>query len=388
MLFFFFFIDDFFESEEKEEFDTEISDDLLFFSLILRTRIKDGYHVPKIDKFVEEIVPRMNEIEFKKHFRLSRDTYNILLTELGPSLKYRQRSTGKPALTPDKQLLVFLWYMANQDSMREDACLFGVSPFSVHRCVRRTSKTLCDKLLRKFIVWPDHDAQEQISNVIYESSGLPNCIGFIDGTHIGLSFLPNGDKDYINRKGYPSIQLQLVVDDKMMIRDTYVGWPGCVHDARVYRNSPIFNCLEHDSGVHLAPGKYLIGDAAYPLSPFMMTPFKAVGNLSNAQKLYNRKVSSVRQTVERTIGHLKGRFRRLRELYCMNIEDCCYLITSACILHNLCVLKKDDIEDYLEPNPNHLNRVNYYPNVYRNDPRGVNKRNALVLCIHNCYMQH
>lgn len=84
---------------------------------------------------------------------------------------------------------------------------------------------------------------------------MPNCIGFIDGTHIGLSFLPNGDKDYINRKGYPSIQLQLVVDDKMMIRDTYVGWPYCVHDDRVYLNSPIFNCLEHDSGVHLAPDK-------------------------------------------------------------------------------------------------------------------------------------
>lgn len=98
---------------------------------------------------------------------------------------------------------------------------------------------------------------------------------------------------------------------------------------------------------------FFSGDAAYPLSPFMMTPFKAVGNLSNAQKLYNRKVSSVWQTIERTIGHLKGCFRRLHELYYMNIEDYCYLITSACILHNLCVLKNDDIENYLEPNPNH-----------------------------------
>lgn len=44
----FLFFDDFFESEEKEKFDTEISEDLLFFILILRTRIKDGYHVPKI----------------------------------------------------------------------------------------------------------------------------------------------------------------------------------------------------------------------------------------------------------------------------------------------------------------------------------------------------
>lgn len=105
----------------------------------------------------------------------------------------------------------------------------------------------------------------------------------------------------------------------------------------------------------------------------MMTPFKAVDNLSNAEKLYNRKVSSVRQTVERTIGHLKGRVRRLRELYCMNIEDCCYLITSACILHNLCVLKKDDRRLF-----GTMNRVNYYPNIYRNDPRGVNKNNALV----------
>ena len=65
---------------------------------------------------------------------------------------------------------------------------------------------------------------------------------------------------------------------------------------------------------------FSLGDAAYPLSSFMMTPFRAVGNLSNAQKLFNRKVSSIRQTVERTIGHLKGRFRRLRELYCMNID--------------------------------------------------------------------
>lgn len=32
----------------KKKFDTEMSEDLLFFTLILRTRIKDGYHVPKI----------------------------------------------------------------------------------------------------------------------------------------------------------------------------------------------------------------------------------------------------------------------------------------------------------------------------------------------------
>ena len=33
---------------------------------------------------------------------------------------------------------------------------------------------------------------------------------------------------------------QLVVDDRMLIRDAYVGWPGCTHDARVFRNSPLW----------------------------------------------------------------------------------------------------------------------------------------------------
>ena len=71
-----------------------------------------------------------------------------------------------------------------------------------------------------------------------------------------------------------------------------------------------------------------VGDAANSLSIFMMIPFKSFGNLSNAQNLYNRKVSTARQTVERAIGHLKGRFRKLRDLYCMRVDACCYVATT------------------------------------------------------------
>jgi hypothetical protein len=85
-----------------------------------------------------------------------------------------------------------------------------------------------------------------------------------------------------------------------------------------------------------------------------------------------RKLSAVRQTVERAIGHLKGRFRRLRDLYCMRVDDCCYIITSACILRNLCISKNDDLDDYLQRHADpQENRVNNYSNIYRNDNRGV-----------------
>ena len=126
---------------------------------------------------------------------------------------------------------------------------------------------------------------------------------------------------------------------------------------------------------------YPLGDSAYPLSPFMMTPFRETGNLSQCKKIYNRKVSSVRQTVERAIGHLKGRFRRLRDLNCINIREICYLVMSACILHNLCVLADDDVGVYIRESP--IEDENHYPPVLLNRQGGIEKRDALVHHLNN-----
>lgn len=42
----------------------------------------------------------MNNIEFEKRFRLSKDIYDIPLHELGSSFRYRKRHMAKPALAP------------------------------------------------------------------------------------------------------------------------------------------------------------------------------------------------------------------------------------------------------------------------------------------------
>ena len=80
--------------------------------------------------------------------------------------------------------------------------------------------------------------------------------GIIDGSHITLTHILNGDQDYINRKGYPSLQLQVIVDHMLLITDSCVGWPGCTHDARVFRNSNISEELEN--GI-LNPNFFIIG---------------------------------------------------------------------------------------------------------------------------------
>lgn len=42
-----------------------------------------------------------------------------------------------------------------------------------------------------------------------ESSGFPKTIGAIDGTHIRIDAPKENPVDYINRKGFHSIQLQV-----------------------------------------------------------------------------------------------------------------------------------------------------------------------------------
>ena len=61
----------------------------------------------------------------------------------------------------------------------------------------------------QMIPWPNTERQNEIARVYFQAYGIPGVIGCIDGSPIRLSHCPKGDPDYINRKGFPSLQLQV-----------------------------------------------------------------------------------------------------------------------------------------------------------------------------------
>lgn len=80
---------------------------------------------------------------FPAHFRVSRHVFEVLLGYVRPRIRSKYVGGHLP-LPVDKQLLVFLCYIGNQQSMREVSQLFGISPSTVHSVVMKVLDTLLD----------------------------------------------------------------------------------------------------------------------------------------------------------------------------------------------------------------------------------------------------
>ncbi|XP_018314117.1 putative nuclease HARBI1, partial [Mycetomoellerius zeteki] len=83
---------------------------------------------------------------------------------------------------------------------------------------------------------------------------------------------------------------------------------------------------------------YLIGDAGYPLEPWLMTPLPHYPQQSR-QFRYNEKLCKARSVVERFFGVLKGTWRCLSyQRVLMYAPEIAEQIVNACaILHNICL---------------------------------------------------
>jgi hypothetical protein len=76
--------------------------------------------------------------------------------------------------------------------------------------------------------------------------------------------------DYLNRKGYFSINVQAVVDSTCEFTNIVVKWPGSSHDFFIFSQSAL--CTKLESG---ALKGILLGDSGYPCRTYLLTPYIA-----------------------------------------------------------------------------------------------------------------
>lgn len=103
---------------------------------------------------------------------------------------------------------IFILYLTNK-LFRCVADRFNVDKGTAWRSVRRVVNALYAKV-RTFIKWPSRQEAEQTMQTIENNYSFPGVIGAVDGTHIKISAPKYHSESYVNRKGFHSIQLQII----------------------------------------------------------------------------------------------------------------------------------------------------------------------------------
>lgn len=103
-----------------------------------------------------------------------------------------------------------------------------------------TSRAIATHLLSQYVFIPTRDKLKEIVEGFEDFWGFPQVAGAIDGSHIPIIRPEESSSNYYNRKGYYSI-MQGLVDCRGLFMDVCIGWPGKVHDARVFTNSSLYH---------------------------------------------------------------------------------------------------------------------------------------------------
>lgn len=291
--------------------------------------------------------------EWKENFRMSRPTFMELCEDLRPLLR-RKSTRMRRAISVETQMAVTLYYLSDEGRYRKVANAFGISRSSVSIIVRRVCTAISEYLGPIYVHLPTSEREvQELVNQFHVFDGFPQCMGAVDGTHIPIKEPTENASDYINRKGYTSINVQATCDYNYRFIDVVVKWPGSVHDARIFKNSTLNFKLRDGSiptchktiveGEDAVP-VCILGDPAYPLLPYLMKEF-ANGGSTSTEQFFGYRMSSSRMVIECAFGRLKGRWGALRRAMDISLDDLPNVIFACFVLHNYCEVHGETLSE-------------------------------------------
>ncbi|XP_030018718.1 putative nuclease HARBI1 [Sphaeramia orbicularis] len=285
-----------------------------------RRRRKRIFH-PRVNTF------GMNEETLIKRYRLSSFAILELLDEI------------KADLEP-----------ATRRSQRTVAITAGISQSRFSDVLSEVLNAMLRRMV-KFIRFPHtQNSLNETKQGFFAVAGFPGVIGATDCTHVQL---------------VPPQTLSMCI-----ITNVVAKYPGSVHDSYILRNSALFSKLRDGE---FGDG-WLVGDSAYPLHPFLLTP--VLNPTTAAENRYNEAHIRTRNVMERTFGILKSRFHCLDRtggalLY--RPEKVAQIVVTCCMLHNITKLHGLEHDAMPEDNVGLSLRMEQQPNA-----AGTQTRTSLI----------
>jgi hypothetical protein len=248
--------------------------------------------------------------------------------------------------------------------------MFGISKQAAIRLVRAMIHSLRE-MANIYIQLPEAEELSALERSFSDIAGFPGAVLAIDGSLIEIE-RPSDFEGWYCRKGYPAMNVQLVVDHRKRVRSFSIR-PGSANDQSMFNRSTFAIDIEH-----LLHGTsfHVLGDAGYRLLPHMLTPFDITPSMTRGEAVYNRKHSRTRIVVECAIGLLKGRFRRLKmPLNQKDNKSKSDVIVACLVLHNLLI----DLHDSVPVDEAPDNNINHVTEPEAPAQGAVQKRLAIMV---------
>lgn len=345
----------------------------------------------------------LSEHQFLQLFRLTKRLCRYLIETLTPFLRPQRRPTDLSVTT--KVLVACRFFASGSYQMDIGRNIFvSVSQPSVSRCIEEVTNALNEpEVFNRWVHFPRNFQELNAVRLgFYEDYNFPGVVGCVDCTHVAIFPPKIEDEDYpehiyVNRKGYHSINVQLICDSRLRIINVNARYPGSTHDAYIWGNSNILNFFTnlHAQG---HTNYYLLGDTGYPLRTWLLTPLEGELPENSPEWNYNAAQKRTRCLIERCNGVLKMRFRCLLKHRVLHYRPsvACRIINSCVVLHNMCIEYNTPMPENEDRGENHdfgiiLNRngpeenIEEHAAVGRVNPQLAAGRRARTQLINNYF---
>ena len=288
--------------------------------------------------------------DFKLNMRVERETFELILHVVRPSIEKQPTNLNPEPTTCDRQLALTIYRLAHGCSFLTLQNLFGVSVSLAGIVFNHVCRVLVREMYDQYVRLPEtlEEWTKELSGFI-ENYEFP-CIAAWGGFHVHFS---NKLKNVFSfKKRYVANNFGLVGYNNRFL-NTVVGVPGSTHDAKLLRNSSIYEKIQTGETISnrtILFGNFgqvpliTLGDSVFPRYSWLVKSYHE-DTKDPQQRYFNKKLCGARAVTGNAHGMLKGRWRILDKKPECRLKNVKYVIMTCVMLHNLCI----ELDDHCQP---------------------------------------
>ncbi|KAI4898255.1 hypothetical protein NFI96_033071 [Prochilodus magdalenae] len=277
-------------------------------------------------------VPSLSVMDFQKYFQLTQTQVEELVRLLSPCEWATSKLEGWTVM---HAVLASLWTLSTLESPSSVAARFHTS----ESLICHQLNEFCTHVTANFadkIHWPRWKEADASVSGFSSSIGLPGTVCVVGSCVIPIerpTDVPDPEAYQDSEKAY-SVSFMAFCDHQGFFTYVTAEHPGSWHNSRVLLETEVGQALQQDP-VNLLHGRHIIGDATFPLSEHLLTPFPDYGTLGEKKLRYNLKLQAALKVVQGSLHVLRSKFQRLTSLQMDSITQANLAVKTCCTLYNM-----------------------------------------------------